>query len=201
MSVLNRAQIGQLLAIRLQESQWSGPLERLLKRYQPAGVAPPVPGLGSPRATADLLAHIASALPTPPLLWPDGWRAIYRLTSLLPEPRVAAEAGSKAVERLASFVGRGLELLGFNSYGGPTLDLVTSGVEGRFVDWAFSSDPQMVARCGDVFIRELEHHRIVAFPGSFPGLGDTSGSRPDPLLVIEKPMATLWREDLVPYRE
>jgi beta-N-acetylhexosaminidase len=193
--------IGQLLAIRLEVSHWSGSLERFLKRYQPAGILLSMPRWQSPEAAAELSGRLAGALSTPPFLRPGDERTIDRLASPLPSPRAAADAGLSAVERLAGLVGRGFQLLGFNSYGGPTLDLVAPGAGSPFVDRAFSADPQIVARCGDAFIRELEHHRIVACPGSFPGLGNASGSRHDPPLVIDKPMAALWREDLVPYRE
>ena len=194
-------QIGQLLALRWEESHWGSPLERLLKRYQPAGVLLPLRRSEPPEPTAVALERISGALSVPPLLWPDDERAVDRLSGVLPSPRSAAEAGPSAVARLADLTGQGLRLLGFNSYAGPTLDLVSLGTEGPFTHRAFSGNPEATAQCAVAFLQQLHRRRIVACPGSFPGMADAAGARPDHLIVIDKPMATLWREDLIPFRE
>ncbi len=198
---MNRDQIGQLLAVRCEEARWGSALERLLKRSQPAGVLLPLRRPESPESIAETLERITGALALPPFLWPDDERTIDRLSGALPSPRAAAEAGPSAVVRLADLMGQGLQLLGFNSYGGPTLDLVSTGTEGPFTHRAFSGSPEATAQCAVAFLQQLHRHRIVACPGSFPGLADDAGARPDHLIVIDKPMATLWREDLMPYRE
>jgi beta-N-acetylhexosaminidase len=194
-------QIGQLLAVRWEEARWGAALERLLKRYQPAGVLLPFRRPESPTSIAETLGRIAGVLSVPPFLWADDERNIDRFSGLLPSPRAAAEAGSSAVERLADLMGQGLQLLGFNSYTGPTLDLVPSGTEGPLTYRAFSGNPESTAQCAAAFLQQLHRHRIVACPGSFPGLADAARARPDHLIVIDKPMAMLWREDLLPYRE
>jgi len=194
-------QIGQLLAVRWEEARWGGALERLLKRYQPAGVLVPFRRPESPGSTAETLGRITGALSVPPFLWADDERTIDRLSGLLPSPRDTVEAGPSAVERLADLMGRGMQLLGFNSYGGPTLDLVAPGTEGPFTHRAFSGSPETTAQCAVAFLQQLDRHRILACPGSFPGMADAAGARPDHLIVIDKPMAMLWREDLIPYRE
>jgi len=198
---MNSDQIGQLLAVRWDETRWGSALERLLKRYQPAGVLLPLRRPESLESTADTLGRVTGALSVTPFLWPDDERTIDRLSGALPSPRAAAEAGPSAVERLADLMGQGLQLLGFNCYGGPTLDLVAPGIEGPYTNRSFSGTPETMAQCAVAFLQRLHHHRIVACPGSFPGLADAAGVWPDHLIVIDKPMATLWREDLIPYRE
>ncbi|HMD99174.1 MAG TPA: glycoside hydrolase family 3 N-terminal domain-containing protein [Terriglobia bacterium] len=194
-------QIGQLLAVRWEETRWGGVLERLLKRYQPAGVLLPLRRGDSVESMAAMLGCITGALSVPPFLWLDAERTIDRLSEPLPSPRAAAQAGPSAVERLADLIGQGLQLLGFNSYGGPTLDLVAPGIEGPFTDRAFSGNPETTAQCAATFLQQLDRHHILACPGSFPGLADSTGLRPDQPIVVDKPMATLWRDDLRPYRE
>jgi len=198
---MNSDQLGQLLAIRWEEPRWGSALERLLKRYQPAGLLLPLRRSESPESIAEMLQRITGALSIPPFLWPDDERTVDRLSGALPSPRAAAEAGPIAVARLADLMGQGLQLLGFNSYGGPTLDLVSPGAEGPFTNRAFSGSPEATAQCAVAFLQQFHRHRIVACPGSFPGLADAAGTRPDHLIVIDKPMVMLWREDLIPYRE
>ena len=139
----------------------------------------------------------------------------------LPSPRAAAAKGLAAVTRLGELVGAALQLLGFNTDLAPVLDLAppaagTSGSEpvenpGRGTPWraptgetsetrAFSPDPQQVAKCGAAFLRGLERHNVLACGKHFPGLGSAQYSSPTEPLVVSKPMAELWREDLVPYR-
>jgi len=194
-------QIGQLVAVRWDEPRWGSALERMLKRHQPAGVLFPARRQESPQSTLEALRHIAETLSVPPFLWPDDERTIDRVSGSLPWPRAAAKAGPSAVERLADLTGQGLRLLGFNSYNGPTLDLVSPGAEGPFTNRAFSGSPDTTTQCATAFLEQLRHHQILACPGSFPGLADSSGTRSDQVIIADKPMAALWREDLMPYRE
>jgi len=193
--------IGQLLVVRWPEPRWGAALERTLKRYEPAGVMLPLQRPESPESTAETLGRIKDAVSVPPLLWPDDIRIADRLTGMLPSPRAAAEAGPVVVEKLADLKGQGLRLLGFNSYVGPNLDLVPPNAGGIFTDRAFSSSAQTTTQYGTIFLQQLRRHGIAPCPGSFPGLGEASGARLDHLIVVQRPMASLWSEDLVPFRE
>jgi beta-N-acetylhexosaminidase len=118
----------------------------------------------------------------------------------LPSPRAAAEKGLAAVTRLGELVGAALHLLGFNTDLAPVLDLASPALGKSFETRAFSPDPQQVAKCGAAYLRGLERHTLLACGKHFPGLGTAQYSSPTEPPVVSKPMAELWREDLLPYR-
>jgi len=187
-------ELRQRLVIKLDQSRWTASLERLLHAYRPCGVF--LQALRTPEATADLLGQIARTLETPPLLGleEEGGRVdpLAALFPPLPSPRSVAEKGVRAVMRFGGLMGGAMSALGFNTNLAPALDLGTR---------AFSSDAGEVARCGEAFARGLRRHRVLSCAKHFPGLGGLGpGVRPK-LPVIDKPMAAMWREDLVPYRQ
>jgi beta-N-acetylhexosaminidase len=205
--------LGQLLILRLPENQWSDAQERFLRTAQPVGVllsAPP----RSIGATSELLHQIARALPHLPFLalaeegGPED--PLRRLLPVLPSPRAAARKGLPAVARLGELIGEALSLLSFNTNFAPLLDLATPLSEEKLGPRAFSSDPREVAQCGGAFLRGLRRHRILACGKHFPGWGCVP-FQPRPggadrrvsgqPAAAGKPMAALWREDLLPYRE
>jgi len=181
--------------VRLKDCRWSAARERFLRSAQPAGVLlsdslPP-----SAEATRELLLKIANALPRPPFLairQEGGPRdPLRRFLPALPSPR-AAQKGLSAVARLGEISGKTLSLLGFNTNFAPTLDLRPD---------TFGSDPALVAQCGGAFLRGLKQHRILACGKHFPGLGSVPLGDSPSRRVSGKPMAALWREDLLPFRE
>lgn len=203
--------LGQLLILRLPESRWTDPQERSLRAAQPAGVLLSAPLPHSAEATSELLHKIARALPQLPFLaireegGPED--PLRRFLPPLPSPRAAAQKGLSAVARLAELIGESLNLLGFNTNFAPLLDLATPLSAGKLGPRAFGSDPCEVAQCGGAFLRGLRQHKILACGKHFPGLGsvplqNSPGRRVSGKpAVAGKPMAELWREDLVPYRE
>ena len=50
------------------------------------------------------------------------------------------------------------------------------------------------------FLEGLERHEVRACGKHFPGLAAREPPSPAELALVSKPMAELWREDLVPYR-
>ena len=201
MNASRSASLGQMLIVKLEESRWCAPLERLLDRYRPSGVY--LSRLRDPGSTADLLFRIARALDAPPFLWleeeggpVDPLRACL---PPLPSPGAVAERGRSAVERLGELVGAGMRLLGFNTDCAPLLDLLACD-GGPMASRALASDPDDVARLGGAFMRGLARHQILACGKHFPGAGAEGADRSSRLPVVGKSMTELWREDLVPYR-
>jgi beta-N-acetylhexosaminidase len=201
--------LGQLLVIKVEDSAWTASLERLLRRYRPLGVL--FHGPRNAKSAAELTSRATRALEFPSLLGlEEEGGAVDPLRAFLPplpSPRAAAERGLSAVSRLGELAGSALKLLGFNANCAPLLDLGgpgskgPPGFEGTLATRAFASDPRHVARCGEAFIHGLRRHQILACAKHFPGLGGLRGSSTPGLAVISKPMAQLWHEDLVPYRQ
>src|SRR5438105_5592410 len=192
--------LGQLLVVKLEESRWTASLERLLYRHRPGGAF--LQSLRSAESTAELLAKISRTLEAPPLLWleEEGGKE-GPLGAFFPPLRslgTRAEREPCAVTRLGELIGSAMKLLGFNTNCAPTLDLDSPREQNLT---ACGSDPRQVARCGEAFIHGLRHRRILACGKHFPGLGGLQACSAARLPVVGKPMAQLWQEDLLPYRE
>jgi beta-N-acetylhexosaminidase len=115
----------------------------------------------------------------------------------LPSPRATAEKGRAAVQRLGELVGAALQLFGFNTNFAPPLDLGPSVANSTRT---FSTDPQKVTECGGAFLTGLSRYRVRACGKHFPGSGSARTANANEVPIVSKPMAELWREDLVPYR-
>lgn len=197
--------LGQLLFLRLRENRWSASLERLLRGAAPGGILfsgslPP-----SAELTSEFLRKTARAIPHPSFfaVQEEGGSAdqLGVFFPPLPFPRAAAEKGLPAVARLGELIGEALSLLGFNTNFAPLLDLATPFNEKKLAGRAFGADAKQVAQCGGAFIRGLGHHKILAVGKHFPGWGSVPCENSRDLAVSGKPMASLWREDLLPFRQ
>jgi beta-N-acetylhexosaminidase len=194
--------LGKLLFIGLEETRWTASCERLLRRYRPGGVILTEGNLRSPEQTAEMLAKIARTLDIMPFLaieeeggTVDPLRAFF---PPLPSPQRVAAKGPEKVERLGSLMGEALALLGFNLNLAPRLDLASPLVKPSLEPQSFGANARSVAQCGQAFVAGLRRHRVLACGKHFPGLGALEFST-DP--IVDKPMATLWREDLLPFRQ
>ncbi len=195
----------QLLIARLAESRWSATLERWLRAARPGGVLLDAPLPRTAEAAHDLLMNIAKAAPFVPFLavCEEGGShgALEAFSPRLPTPRAAANKSIAAVGRLGELIGDVLSLLGFNTNFAPVLDLATPFTEKTLGSRAFGADARQVAECGRAFVRGLGQYKILACAKHFPGWGSVPCESADTLPVSGKPMAALWREDLLPFRE
>ena len=200
---------GQLLILRLDDNRWSGSRERVLRAAQPSGVLLSAPLPHSAELTSELLHNIAGTLSHQPFLAvaEEGGPQdpLRRFLPGVPSPQAAARMGLSAVTRLGELIGVALSLLGFNTNFAPLLDLATPSTEESLGVRTFSSDPRQVAQCGAAFLTGLRRHKILACGKHFPGLGSLPNSEgrraSENPAVVDKPMAALWHEDLLPYRE
>jgi beta-N-acetylhexosaminidase len=197
--------LGQLLLIRLDDHQWSSSCERVLRRFEPGGVILSLRNLRSPRGTAEMLGKIARVLSVPPFLVLEeeggAFDPLHAFFPPAPSPRLAATLGARAVARLGSLIGQAFMLLGFNTNLAPRLNLASPPVKSSLDQQSFSSDPRVVARCGKAFVAALRCHGILACGKHFPGLGAAKSNFQSVLPLVDKPMATLWRNDLLPFRQ
>jgi len=119
----------------------------------------------------------------------------------LPTPEAAAQTGSAAVTKLARITADSVKLLGFNILFEPVLDLFPSAASTRnLTSSVFSPDPDVVARCGEIFCRTLISRKVIPCPRHFPGLGAAEVETHLRWPVVNKTIVQLWREELTPYR-
>lgn len=197
--------LGQLLFITLDDHKWTSTCERVLRRYQPGGVLLTQRNLRTPQATCEMVAKIAFTLRIPPFLaleeeggTVDPLRTFF---PLLPAPRIAAIKGTRMVERLGSLIGKAMALLGFNVNFAPRLNLANPSVKASLQPQSFSSDPETVARCGEALIAGLRQHKVISCGKHFPGLSEAAIESDSAPPIVDKPMAVLWRDDLLPFRQ
>jgi len=197
--------LSQLFFLRLPDNRWSASLETQLRHSSPSGVLLDAPLPRSAESTSELLCRIALTLPQPSflVLRQEGGThdPLSRFLAPMPSPRAAGAKGLSAVARLGDLIGEALCLLGFNTDFAPLLDLATPFTAKTLGARTFSSDPHQVAECGGAFLRGLQRHKVLACGKHFPGWGSVPLENPHALPVSGKPMADLWREDLVPFRE
>ncbi len=205
MSASRAEDLGQLLIIGLEEDRWSSALEKRLQAIRPGGVILTQQNLRTPEATAELLAKIARTLDPPPFLaLEEEGGSVDPLRAFLPplpSPHVVAVTGLQRVEKLGSLIGEGLALLGFNMNFAPRLNLANPLVKLSLESQCFSSDPRVVAQCGGAFVTGLSRHKVTACGKHFPGLSAEEYEGASAPQVVYKPMAALWREDLMPFRQ
>ncbi len=82
-----------------------------------------------------------------------------------------------------------------------SLDLANPGPRLAMGLRAPDRDPRLVAKCGGAYLRGLRLTKVGACAVDFPGIGNVELDREFGGLLSSKPMAALWREDLVPFRE
>lgn len=197
--------LGRLLVVEFRASRWTSSEEHRLIQLRPSGLLIAECAPSDPDSVAGLLRKISLAVGSPLLLAiEEEGGPVNPLRAFfppLPSFRAAAEKGTRAVARMGALIGAALDLLGFNTNLAPVLDLAASQSEPRFTARTFGSDPTEVTRHGAVFVRGLRRHNILPCAKHFPGLGGVGFGEREPLPVVGRPMAELWHQDLLPYRE
>lgn len=205
MTTATASLLGQMLMLPIDEPRWSSSFERQLQELAPGGLLLREPLPHSPDSLCDLIRRISQTLGITPFLAirveGGSEHPLRAILPALPSARALAERGPDAVKGCGELLGEALRLLGFNTNFAPLLDLATPFTERNLGDRTFGSDPHAVAECGAAFIKGLRRQRILACAKHFPGWGSVPQENARDLPASGKPMAALWREDLVPYRE
>ena len=130
---------------------------------------------------------------------------VRRLTPpLFPDMPSAADVTSSAdpqelVKKLACITADMLHNAGLNMNLAPVLDLCMEAADNVLRGRCFSSDPEVVARLGSTYIRELQAGAILATAKHFPGIGSV---KVDPHLARPVVKST-WQEildGLIPFQ-
>lgn len=192
------------MLIELTEGTWTSSLGRTIARFKPTGLV--FRKLISPDASLELCREAARVLDVLPFIAieEEGDGA---LTGLFPPlPRVLTLKLAQAADA-GQLIGRAMSAFGLNLNLAPTLDVeppapTMSGVEET--SCAKESPPAEVARRAESFVRALSSQHVLCCGRHFPGLPLRTAARPEEPegkpIVVERSLAALWREDLVPYR-
>ncbi|HEY9714539.1 MAG TPA: glycoside hydrolase family 3 N-terminal domain-containing protein, partial [Chroococcales cyanobacterium] len=93
-----------------------------------------------------------------------------------------------------------LKALGFNCLLAPVLDVLTNPLNPVIATRALGDTPQKVSQLGSVMIKAIADAGIVAVGKHFPGHGSTSEDSHTDLAVNKADCESVWRTDLVPFR-
>jgi len=90
--------------------------------------------------------------------------------------------------------------LGFNTYLAEIPEVPSSLPEPTPGSQTPARSPGRILELAKAFLGGLARERVLVCGKYFPGLSGARLDRPSRLLVVSKPMAQLWSENLVPYR-
>ena len=195
---------GRLIMVGLPGARLDRSTGEQLEALAPAGVILFARNLETPEQTSELLDAAAARLPGAGLfaLDQEGGR-VSRLEPFVgPTPTAVALAaeGEEATQRFGAATGRALAGLGFNIDFAPVVDLCDPDVSNGIGDRSFGVDPETATRLAGAFLRGLQGAGVAGSLKHFPGLGDTAVDSHVELPGSDRPIGTLERIDLAPYR-
>lgn len=199
------AELGQLLVIGFEGTEMSPPLSDLLSRVQPAGVILFARNIVNPQQTHKLLKSCQAAVGEPLFTAVDleGGR-VDRFRDVVGTTPAAAEvfacARAQLFRKHGEIIGRNCRALGFNLDLAPVLDLAFEASRNVMSSRSVSRDPRQVVEYARGFLSGLRSAGVIGAGKHFPGLGEGNLDSHHDLPVIDKTLAALWEEDLVPYR-
>jgi beta-N-acetylhexosaminidase len=197
--------LGQLLIIGFDGTEMTPRLRSLLRRVQPAGIILFARNIRIPDQTWRLLRDCQKCVSTPLFRCVDlEGGQVDRFRNVLAPAPSAAEVFSTADRKLfgkhGRIIGENCRALGFNVDFAPVLDLALEASRTVMSSRAVSANPRAVAAYGREFLAGLRAARVVGCGKHFPGLGEGKLDSHHELPVIDKPLRSLWKEDLLPYR-
>jgi beta-N-acetylhexosaminidase len=201
-----RQAAGKVLVVGLEGAELTALESAWLKLLQPGGIILFRRNIETAAQTHALVQSSAQAVDHPLLRCIDvEGGTVDRLRDLIapmPSPfAVAATNKPELFEKHGNLIAQEARLLGLNTTFAPVLDLRTPASEPVMTSRVVSGEPEQVIRYARSFLRGLARQGVLGCGKHFPGLGsghvDSHHSTP----VIAKPLASLWKEDLLPYRQ
>jgi beta-N-acetylhexosaminidase len=197
--------IGQLLIVGFDGTKMTTRLRSLLTRLKPAGVILFARNIKTAEQTWQLLHDCQQCVSTPLFTCVDlEGGSVDRFRDLLgPTPAAAevfATADRKLFRKHGQVIGENCRVLGFNVDFAPVLDLAFEASRSVMSSRSVSANPRNAATYAREFLAGLKSTKVLGCGKHFPGLGEGKLDSHHDLPVIEKPLKTLWSEDLAPYR-
>jgi beta-N-acetylhexosaminidase len=197
--------IGQLLIVGFDGTEISPRVSSLLTRLQPAGVILFARNIKTAEQTWRLLRDCQKCVAAPLFKCVDlegGTVDRFRdaLGAAPSAEEVFATGDPRLYRRHGEIIGANCRALGFNVDFAPVLDLAFEASRSVLGSRAASTNPGEVVKYARAFLAGLHAAKVLGCGKHFPGLGEGKLDSHHELPVIEKPLARLWAEDLLPYR-
>lgn len=202
-----RQAVGSLMVVGLNGAELTGLERAWLKVVRPAGIILFRRNIEDAPQTRALL-HAATAFTAPAALRCVDLEggSVDRLRAAL-APMPSAQAVARAMRKKpalatehGTLIARAVRCFGFNTTLAPVLDLgleVSASVMGSRTAGA---TPEEVVNYAQAFVEALTAAGVMSCGKHFPGLGGGTLDSHQATPSIERPMRTLWQQDLAPYR-
>ena len=118
----------------------------------------------------------------------------------LPSARELAARGPDAISEWAARAASEMRKIGIHINLAPVLDVVPEGKPHFMAERSLGSDPQKVARLGEVWLRALQERGVSATGKHYPGLGRAASDPHHYAPVIHWESDDAIAEDLLPFR-
>src|SRR6202790_2823601 len=199
------SEIGQLLIVGFDGTEITPRLSSLLTRLQPAGVILFARNIKHPEQTWRLLCGCQKCVFTPLFACVDlEGGTVDRFRDALGAAPSAADVfdtrDRKLFRRHGEIIGENCRSVGFNVDFAPVLDLAFEASKSVMDSRVVSANPRETVNYAREFLAGLRTAKVMGCGKHFPGLGEGKLDSHHELPVIEKPLKSLWTEDLLPYR-
>jgi beta-N-acetylhexosaminidase len=197
--------IGQLLVVGFDGTEISPRVSSLLSRLQPSGVILFARNIKTAEQTWRLLFACQKCVTAPLLTCVDlEGGAVDRFREVLGATPSAAEVFATGDRQLyrkhGEIIGANCRALGFNVDFAPVLDLAFEASRRVIGSRAVSASPLETVAYARELLVGLRAANVLGCGKHFPGLGEGKLDSHHELPLIEKPLARLWADDLLPYR-
>jgi len=198
-------QIAQLLMVRAysnRDQAYNDSMTGLIRSYDIGGVCF---FQGGPVAQAKLTNAWQRAAATPLLIAIDAeWGLGMRLDSVHDFPyqmTLGASPDDSLTYRMAMAIAQECTRMGIQVNLAPVMDVNNNPMNPVINFRSFGEDPATVARKGDLYIKGLQDHGVMATAKHFPGHGDTDTDSHKELPVINHRPGRMDSVELFPFRE
>ena len=121
--------------------------------------------------------------------------------SELPSARHLAALGPEAVGEWSAKAARELCKIGVHINLAPVLDVVPEGMSHFMEERSMGSDPEQVARLGEIWIKSLQEQGVSATAKHYPGLGRAALDPHHYAPVIQWTSEEMMLQDLLPFQQ
>lgn len=200
-----RETVGQLLIMGFDGVELDAGLRQMLTHIRPGGVILFARNIVEPAQTYALLQDCEQTVGSLLFRCVDlEGGTVDRLRDVIaPAPSVADVAATNdelLYRKHGRILGEESQALGFNVDFAPVVDLGMEASKEVLGTRTASSDALNVVNYAREFLRGLREAGVLGCGKHFPGLGSGRVDSHNELPVVDKPLAKLWNEDLVPYR-
>lgn len=195
---------GRVLMVGLPSPGLDAADREALRTLRPGGVILFRRNLDTPARAQTLVHEVREILDGPAFIAIDqeGGRVSRLEPWIGPTPTAVqlAAAGPDGARAFGRATGLALAALGCNLDFAPVADLCDATAPNGIGDRSFGTDPATVTRLAGAFLDGLQSAGVAGCLKHFPGLGDTAVDSHEVLPVVDRDIARLQAEDIVPYR-